>query len=117
MAISRTLQKTPEGFTVQTINDPNDRGKDFYWYGYNSEVLDRENPFRKDLAAMLIEQTRVSGSPLPGVIQAFAEGTPIDLPVESKPLSLGEYLERCKEIDKILPLVARALLSDLPPST
>lgn len=117
MAISRTLQKTKEGYTVHTINDPNDGGRDFYWYGYKSDVMDPGSRFRKDLAAMLIEQTRVSGSPLPDVIQAFARGASIDLPVESKPLSLGEYLERCREIDNILPLVAKALLSDLPSSS
>lgn len=117
MAISRTLRKTPEGYTVQIINDPNERSGDFFWYGYKSEVKNPMDPFRKDLAAMLIEQTRVSGIPLPDVIQTFAEGAPIDLPVESKPLSLHEYLERCKEIDKIFPLVVRALLSDLPSRT
>lgn len=115
---SRTLLKTKEGYIVHHVNDPTDPTRDMFWHGYKHEVRvgAGESPFRYTLAQMLTEKSHASGVPLPELVAAFANGDPIDLPMGTTPTfpTVQELVDRFREVENNQPLVAQALLADLP---
>ncbi len=115
--VSITLRKTPEGYTVHYVNDPNNPHQDSFTYGY------KDSSFRgatgisdaKSLAFMLLEQSVTTDTPVPDLISQFETGEPIPLPLEPKRLTtVTEVIKRWRQMDEHLPRVAQALLSDLP---